>query len=135
MCFVILPILFYFFFFLMIRRPPRSTLFPYTTLFRSSIAKLPVDRFATAAAFAEALQQAGIPARRSSSRTAAVATGRWANRRAGYYAAGGVLAVALAFGLFFRPGAAVVRPTAAARSIAGLPFARLSGGPTIGRAS
>src|SRR2546430_12300572 len=26
-----------FFFFLMIRRPPRSTLFPYTTLFRSSI--------------------------------------------------------------------------------------------------
>src|SRR3989442_14909219 len=29
-----------FFFFLMIRRPPRSTLFPYTTLFRS----LPVPR-------------------------------------------------------------------------------------------
>src|SRR5687768_18297418 len=27
---------FAFFFFLMIRRPPRSTLFPYTTLFRSS---------------------------------------------------------------------------------------------------
>src|SRR2546423_6988138 len=27
---------FLFFFFLMIRRPPRSTLFPYTTLFRSS---------------------------------------------------------------------------------------------------
>src|SRR5215217_9267314 len=27
--------LFDFFFFLMIRRPPRSTLFPYTTLFRS----------------------------------------------------------------------------------------------------
>src|SRR2546425_3907315 len=26
-----------FFFFLMIRRPPRSTLFPYTTLFRSSV--------------------------------------------------------------------------------------------------
>ena len=26
---------FHFFFFLMIRRPPRSTLFPYTTLFRS----------------------------------------------------------------------------------------------------
>ena len=26
-----------FFFFLMIRRPPRSTLFPYTTLFRSSL--------------------------------------------------------------------------------------------------
>src|SRR6266436_9534606 len=27
---------FFVFFFLMIRRPPRSTLFPYTTLFRSS---------------------------------------------------------------------------------------------------
>src|SRR6266850_8150545 len=29
-------LLFLFFFFLMIRRPPRSTLFPYTTLFRSA---------------------------------------------------------------------------------------------------
>src|SRR5205823_14221456 len=29
-------LLFLFFFFLLIRRPPRSTLFPYTTLFRSS---------------------------------------------------------------------------------------------------
>src|SRR3712207_8729369 len=28
----------YIFFFLMIRRPPRSTLFPYTTLFRSALA-------------------------------------------------------------------------------------------------
>src|SRR3712207_8296106 len=27
-------------FFLMIRRPPRSTLFPYTTLFRSGVAEL-----------------------------------------------------------------------------------------------
>src|SRR2546429_7308452 len=27
----------FFFFFLMIRRPPRSTLFPYTTLFRSAM--------------------------------------------------------------------------------------------------
>src|SRR5438477_8823660 len=31
---------FFFFFFLMIRRPPRSTLFPYTTLFRSRPAGL-----------------------------------------------------------------------------------------------
>src|SRR6266542_6381678 len=30
-----------FFFFLMIRRPPRSTLFPYTTLFRSRPARAP----------------------------------------------------------------------------------------------
>src|SRR5205823_14987147 len=29
--------IFFFFFFLMIRRPPRSTLFPYTTLFRSKL--------------------------------------------------------------------------------------------------
>src|SRR5690242_21374599 len=29
------------FFFLMIRRPPRSTLFPYTTLFRSSASGVP----------------------------------------------------------------------------------------------
>src|SRR6266853_5366513 len=35
-CFFSLFLLFYFFFFLMIRRPPRSTLFPYTTLFRST---------------------------------------------------------------------------------------------------
>src|SRR5256885_8511181 len=31
---------FIFFFFLMIRRPPRSTLFPYTTLFRSKLVAL-----------------------------------------------------------------------------------------------
>src|ERR1051325_11776890 len=30
-------LVFVFFFFLMIRRPPRSTLFPYTTLFRSFV--------------------------------------------------------------------------------------------------
>src|SRR5215211_8007653 len=34
-CFVDLQLFRSFFFFLMIRRPPRSTLFPYTTLFRS----------------------------------------------------------------------------------------------------
>src|SRR5437868_11624328 len=32
-----------FFFFLIIRRPPRSTLFPYTTLFRSALAELGLD--------------------------------------------------------------------------------------------
>src|SRR2546430_17719576 len=32
----------FFFFFLMIRRPPRSTLFPYTTLFRSFGGRQPV---------------------------------------------------------------------------------------------
>src|SRR5690349_25038384 len=33
-----------FFFFLMIRRPPRSTLFPYTTLFRSQRGQVVDDR-------------------------------------------------------------------------------------------
>src|SRR5437588_11661301 len=33
-------LLYFFFFFLMIRRPPRSTLFPYTTLFRSNLMTL-----------------------------------------------------------------------------------------------
>src|SRR2546429_1578669 len=32
------------FFFLMIRRPPRSTLFPYTTLFRSLVERERADR-------------------------------------------------------------------------------------------
>src|SRR5256885_9969153 len=37
--------LFFVFFFLMIRRPPRSTLFPYTTLFRSvSITYMPTKK-------------------------------------------------------------------------------------------
>src|SRR5471032_3449113 len=35
---------FFFFFFLMIRRPPRSTLFPYTTLFRSLPRSAPAAR-------------------------------------------------------------------------------------------
>src|SRR2546428_6900048 len=35
---------FLFFFFLMIRRPPRSTLFPYTTLFRSRIEEVRGER-------------------------------------------------------------------------------------------
>src|SRR5574337_1674480 len=33
----------FFFFFLMIRRPPRSTLFPYTTLFRSRLPEVPPE--------------------------------------------------------------------------------------------
>src|SRR2546430_7436620 len=45
----------FFFFFLMIRRPPRSTLFPYTTLFRS--------RTATCARGKSARIRRGYPAR------------------------------------------------------------------------
>src|SRR2546430_9374821 len=39
----LVPHIFFFFFFLMIRRPPRSTLFPYTTLFRSGDIRRPCD--------------------------------------------------------------------------------------------
>src|SRR2546422_2022608 len=51
-------VLLFFFFFLMIRRPPRSTLFPYTTLFRSRERKFfrelaQLARLAPAADFAD----------------------------------------------------------------------------------
>src|SRR2546425_12089791 len=49
-----------FFFFLMIRRPPRSTLFPYTTLFRSIL------RFATFAWEARSIVLGTSRARRTS---------------------------------------------------------------------
>src|SRR5580700_11924976 len=41
-------VLFLLYFFLMIRRPPRSTLFPYTTLFRSEPPSEPVPPLPTA---------------------------------------------------------------------------------------
>src|SRR5436305_15260852 len=44
------------FFFLMIRRPPRSTLFPYTTLFRSR----PAGGFLTAGEWRAAIEAAGF---------------------------------------------------------------------------
>src|SRR2546427_6827128 len=49
----------FFFFFLMIRRPPRSTLFPYTTLFRSRAAVRAhrVDRQRQLVAFPHVLQK------------------------------------------------------------------------------
>src|SRR6266496_5373096 len=45
LCFVFPFLLCFFFFFLMIRRPPRSTLFPYTTLFRSGWNSRPRQRW------------------------------------------------------------------------------------------
>src|SRR5437868_15535981 len=38
-CYIVVSLLSLFFFFLMLRRPPSSTLFPYTTLFRSRRAR------------------------------------------------------------------------------------------------
>src|SRR3712207_9034723 len=48
------------FFFLMIRRPPRSTLFPYTTLFRSGRGARPLGLHAAAAAAAGGGPAAGL---------------------------------------------------------------------------
>src|SRR5690349_23228518 len=57
-------VFFFFFFFLMIRRPPRSTLFPYTTLFRSQrfVADYePVAAIALAKAYVGAMGLQWVP--------------------------------------------------------------------------
>src|SRR6266404_7075184 len=59
---------FFVFFFLMIRRPPRSTLFPYTTLFRSE-AGLAVSGLASAGARANTLTATDGPGFRSEEHT------------------------------------------------------------------
>src|SRR2546426_6805935 len=48
----------FFFFFLMIRRPPRSTLFPYTTLFRSIVPPKALEQFRRLFAAEEAIEVA-----------------------------------------------------------------------------
>src|SRR2546430_2827952 len=52
-------LMYVFFFFLMIRRPPRSTLFPYTTLFRS-LDRLQHDAFADLADVVDAALRGGV---------------------------------------------------------------------------
>src|SRR2546426_3126758 len=47
----------------MIRRPPRSTLFPYTTLFRSGVRMAPADEAPRRRAYAGALGRVTITAR------------------------------------------------------------------------
>src|SRR2546428_10337857 len=54
------------FFFLMIRRPPRSTLFPYTTLFRSRALRRPLGRRAPGPA--RGARAARLPWRRGGAR-------------------------------------------------------------------
>src|SRR2546425_8274914 len=56
----------FFFFFLMIRRPPRSTLFPYTTLFRSPRAPCFATRWSSAhvSATPPLTGRMGMPTRR-----------------------------------------------------------------------
>src|SRR2546422_2504098 len=64
---------FFFFFFLMIRRPPRSTLFPYTTLFRSrsreSISPGPTKSSPSVAAAEHASRSRSWTCRRSEEHT------------------------------------------------------------------
>src|SRR5687768_17973066 len=69
-----------FFFFLLIRRPPRSTLFPYTTLFRSED-QLVEPELAGAVGLREARQEAAVIVvepddRARSGRAAAACTAR-----------------------------------------------------------
>src|SRR3712207_7002639 len=52
------------FFFLMIRRPPRSTLFPYTTLFRSIVARLREEKDHATLLAAASLLRVTVPALR-----------------------------------------------------------------------
>src|SRR5256885_9934142 len=75
-CFVLLC---FFFFFLMIRRPPRSTLFPYTTLFRS------LDVAAARAPRADRRRAVEIP---DAHRAAKVAVGQGTHRADGHHVAG-----------------------------------------------
>src|SRR2546430_12173148 len=58
----------YFFFFLMIRRPPRSTLFPYTTLFRSPLMKEVFRELAEPAQFGSAFGLEGHSRRKGRAR-------------------------------------------------------------------
>src|SRR6266487_779363 len=60
-------LLLFLFFFLMIRRPPRSTLFPYTTLFRAGV-RLLSSPHPCAAASARLEPAPGLPAPRASLR-------------------------------------------------------------------
>src|SRR6266516_6004170 len=53
----------FFFFFLMIRRPPRSTLFPYTTLFRSRSRRRDPARRRSPRGAPRGLRVAGAPRR------------------------------------------------------------------------
>src|SRR3712207_7752078 len=60
----------------MIRRPPRSTLFPYTTLFRSMVGRQVLDQRADAVAQVE-----GEVRRRGAEQLAHVLDGRLADRK------------------------------------------------------
>src|SRR3989440_258364 len=60
---------FFLFFFLMIRRPPRSTLFPYTTLFRSRMTVAELPTCAPAEGFDRVMLMVSLPSAKASSVT------------------------------------------------------------------
>src|SRR5258707_5712466 len=64
----VLSVIYIFFFFLMIRRPPRSTLFPYTTLFRSQKATAEQAQGPIRALLHDAIMQQGADRDRKSTR-------------------------------------------------------------------
>src|SRR2546426_11942204 len=66
-CFMLLFMLLvcFFFFFLMIRRPPRSTLFPYTTLFRSAGKSIPTTADSRSFVTRSRLSESGVQDRKS----------------------------------------------------------------------
>src|SRR2546426_911972 len=110
-------VLYIFFFFLMIRRPPRSTLFPYTTLFRSveamagiragSVVGLLAPPARTAAASADLLRLADHRAA-ALVEGAAPAVGRflWRGTRASLGAGAGAAALGAALFVAASPGGA-----------------------------
>src|SRR5688572_33501207 len=57
-CYILIYFIIFFFFFLMIRRPPRSTLFPYTTLFRSVLRDIKTVDFLAVVGFQHDLDRA-----------------------------------------------------------------------------
>src|SRR5688500_20384504 len=61
--FLLSRLLFFFFFFLGLRRPPRSTLFPYTTLFRSEVSSAKPEGVAASGALHHTLTGHGGSAR------------------------------------------------------------------------
>src|SRR6267143_6330612 len=70
----------FFFFFLMIRRPPRSTLFPYTTLFRSR--PPPASRPAAAPRPFRAARAVARPGWRAAAEVAKASRRKWRGDRA-----------------------------------------------------
>src|SRR5712675_1439703 len=91
-CFFYVLFFFPFFFFLMIRRPPRSTLFPYTTLFRSSPRRDWTSVFSSRGTTRTG-RRAGHPTLRREIKRWRRTTGCWCQRETAAYSGDNVLAL------------------------------------------